>query len=283
MANEFETVEVEVEDGIRSITIDRPEKKNAMNPTLHAEMCEVISNATEDALDPDGETRVLVLTGTGDSFCAGQDLDEFFKAHEDDPWAAQEVGKMSGTWGRGLWEFPAPTIAAVNGWCFGAGVRVLTSCDMAIASDEARFGLSEVNFGHFPAGGSTYVPNSVLQQRDFLYLSLTGKEIDAETAEMMRLVNEAVPDERLDDEVRDIAETIADLDPLAVKYAKDVFKAQDQSHMPYDVAVDYELAKTRELERLQDVDKMTAIEAFNQGRFRPGVESYRSEDVEDLT
>ena len=282
MVEEFDTVTVDSADGITTVTLNRPEKKNAMSPKLHEEMCEVIAAAKRDALDPEGGTRALVLTGAGDSFCAGQDLEETFLDFEDDPWGAKRTTDLAMEWGRALWEFPSPTIAAVNGWVFGAGVRVLCSCDMAIASDKARFGLSEVNWGIFPAGGSTYVPSLVLGRRDLLYLSLSGEDIDAETADKMRLINKVVPHGELEAEVQELAGTISEINPLAVRYAKEAYLNQQQSDMSYDAAIDYELAKVGQLRQLQDAEDLRAVEAFRMGRFRPGLGSYDEEDIEDL-
>lgn len=283
MATEYETVTVEYNDGITEITFDRPERKNALNPTLHREMCEVIHEAKQDARDPEGGTNVVVLTGAGDSFCAGQDLKETFLDYENDPYGAKQVTEMAMEWGRELAHFPSPTIAAVNGYCFGAGVRILCSCDMAIASEEAQFGLSEVNFGIFPAGGSTRVPSRVLDQREFLYLSLSGEDIDADRAYHMHLVNEVVPHADLLDEVAELATTINDLNPLGVRFAKEVYLHELESDMTYDAAIDYELAKIAHLRQLQDQEDMRAIEAFKEKRFRPGFESYDREDIGDRT
>lgn len=282
MSDDYETVEVEYDDGITTVTLNRPENKNAMNPTLHAEMCEVLARAKEDALDPEGGTNVLVITGAGDAFCAGQDLEEFFYDNKDDPWAKRQVSDWAMEWGRALWEFPSPTIGMINGWAVGGGLRVACSTDIAIASDEARFSLSEVNWGIFPAGGSTYVPSSMLLKRDFLYLSLTGEPVDAEKAYDMRLVNEVVPASELQTEVYDLAETINETNPLAVQFAKDAYLKEQQSHMTYDAAIAFELAMSGKLSSLQDAENMRAAKAFKEGRYKPALRAYQQEDIEDI-
>lgn len=283
MSSNYETITAEFgDDGVTRITLDRPEKKNAMNPQLHKEMIDVLAEAKQDALDPEGGTRALKLTGAGDSFCAGEDLDEMFLAYEDDPHGAEQAAEIAMEWGKELLEFPSPTVAAVNGWTFGGGVRVLCSCDLAVAAEDAKLGLSEVNWGIFPGGGSTHAPSRVLSKRDFLYLSLTGQDIDGIEAAEMGLVNEAVPAEDLDDHVEELVQHIADLNPRAVRYAKEVYLHEAENNMTYDAAVDYELAKVTELRQLQNAEDMRAVEAFKDSRFRPGVETYSQQDIEDL-
>ena len=275
----YETVRVERTDGVTTITFDRPEKKNAMNPLLHREMFDVVSAAKEDALDPEGGSNVLVLTGAGDSFCAGQDLEEFFFENRDDPGASERASELAMAWARELLTFPRLTIAAVNGWCIGGGLRICGTCDLAFASERAKFSLSEVNFGKFPAGGTTRVLSRVLAPRDIRYLSLTGEPVDAEEAELMRLVNRTVPHEELYDEVMDLAEVVAEKNQLAIQFGKEVLRTEVEENLSYDHALDYERARSRLLSRMQDAEEMDAIAAFSEGKFRPGVESY---DVEDI-
>lgn len=276
---DYETVTVEGTDGVTTVTFDRPEKKNAMNPLLHEEMFAVVDAAKEDALDPEGGTDVLVLTGAGDSFCAGQDLEEFFFENRDDPEASERASELAMEWARELRTFPRLTIAAVNGWCIGGGLRICGTCDLAIASERAKFGLSEVNFGKFPAGGTTRVLSRLLAPRDFLYLSLTGEPVDAEEAELMRLVNRTVPHDELHDEVMSLAGAVSDKNQLAIRFAKEVYRTEVEENISYDHALDYERARSRLLSRMQSAEEMDAIEAFSEGKFRPGVESYDLEDI----
>ena len=140
---------VEFEDQIAWVTLNRPEKRNCMSPALNDEMVEVL-----DALELDDRCGVLVLTGAGDSFSAGMDLREFFRATDGMPFNKQmRVRRSAANWQwRQLMNFPKPTIAMVNGWCFGGAFTPLVSCDIAIAADEATFGLSEINWGIIPGG-----------------------------------------------------------------------------------------------------------------------------------
>ena len=140
---------VEFEDGIAWVTLNRPEKRNAMSPALNREMLEVL-----DALEIDDRCEVLVLTGAGESFSAGMDIKEYFReVDKATPVGVMRVQRDSMGWQwRRLMFFPKPTIAMVNGWCFGGAFTPLVSCDLAVAADEAIFGLSEINWGIIPAG-----------------------------------------------------------------------------------------------------------------------------------
>ena len=135
-----EFVLVALEDGIAWVMLNRPDKRNAISPALAAEMLGVI-----DELEVDDRCKVLVLTGAGDSFSAGMDLKEYFRAT--DPLSPEErarIFRVNAQWQwRRLRYYAKPTIAMVNGWCFGGAFTPLTSCDLAIAAEDAKFGLSE--------------------------------------------------------------------------------------------------------------------------------------------
>jgi feruloyl-CoA hydratase/lyase len=184
----WKTVKVEFEDGIAWVTLNRPEKRNAMSPALNREMLEVL-----DVLELDERCKVLVLTGAGDSFCAGMDLKEYFR--ETDGSTPIEIGRvkrdsMSWQWRR-LMYFPKPTIAMVNGWCFGGAFTPLVSCDLSIAADEAVFGLSEINWGIIPAGNVTKAVADKMTQSDALYFLMTGENFDGKKAAETRLIRAA--------------------------------------------------------------------------------------------
>ena len=264
----YERLSITKTSGIVTIRINRPEKKNAMDPVMHREM-----GAALGELKSDDSARVLVLTGTGDSFCAGQDLKAFFAESFDDPLRARTISTEAMDWAETLRLFPKPTIVAVNGWCIGGGLRVMGLCDIAIASDRAQFGLSEINFGNFPAGGSMKVAMELLSHRDVLYMALTGDFIDAATAERLRLVYKTVPHGHLMDEVYAIAKKLKEKNPVALMIAKEVFWRDKQ--MSYSDAVEYELAKQAELSYLQKGEWVReGIDRFVKGSYKPAFESY---------
>src|SRR5207248_3771648 len=132
-----ETVKVDVEDQVAWVTLNRPEKKNAMNPQLNADMVDCLTD-----LEHQPDVRVLVLTGAGESWSAGMDLREYFRALDNDPAASSKARWATRTWTHfKLRMFPRPTIAAVNGWCFGGAFTPLIACDFVVAAEEATFGL----------------------------------------------------------------------------------------------------------------------------------------------
>ena len=184
------TVLVEFEDGIAWVSMNRPEKRNCISPTLANEMLGVIN-----ALEADSRCQVLVLTGAGDSFSAGMDLKEFFRDNDHlSPPERAHIYRTNAAWQWRQFRFyPKPTIAMVNGWCFGGAFTPLVSCDLAIAAEEAQFGLSEINWGIIPAGVVTKAVSQVMSQRDCLYYIMTGETFDGRKAASMGLVNEAVP------------------------------------------------------------------------------------------
>jgi enoyl-CoA hydratase len=183
------------DDGVAVLTLDRAEKRNALSIAVRDEASDALDRlATEDRL------RALVVTGAGDAFCAGFDLDEFSK-----PDVADELWASSDRWHRTLLEFPLPTIAAVNGGAYGGGFDLAVMCTLRVASETATFGHPEHAFTqvvyaplHDLVGGSV--------ARD---LVLTGRRIDAEEAFRIGLVSAVVAAERVVDEARAVAARIA--------------------------------------------------------------------------
>ena len=181
---------VEFEDAITWVSMNRPDKRNAMNPVMNREMNEVL-----DALEIDDRCGVLVLTGSGESFSAGMDLKEYFRETDDKPRMVQMRARRDAfSWqGQKLMNFAKPTIAMVNGWCFGGAFTPMASCDLAIAADEATFGVSEINWGILPGGNVTKVLSQLIGRRAALYAIMTGIPFDGKRAAAMGLVNESVP------------------------------------------------------------------------------------------
>lgn len=278
----YDTVELEFDDGITTLRFDRPEKKNAINPAMIEDLSrEVLPRLQEDAADPDGGTDVLVVTGAGDAFCGGMDLEEFFLAHADDSATMARLGRLNKQWFSDLYRFPRVTIAAVNGWCFGGGLGVLCATDLAIAADDATMGLSEVRWGILPAGGATYLPAHTIARRDFLELSLMGREIGGARADEIRLVNRSVPRSELNAVVRSWAEEITALNPTVVSFAKRAYYAEMESGMDFETAWDYEIARNRQLRLITEGEDVKALRAFKDKKFKPGVEPYSEEDIAD--
>ena len=269
----YSTVKVDKEDGITWVTFNRPEKKNAMNPQLNADMVQVMTE-----LEGDPDTRVLALTGAGDAWSAGMDLREYFRELECKPAAQLQARWATRTWNYyKLRMFPRPTIAAVNGWCFGGAFTPLISCDFAIAAEDAAFGLSEVNWGIFPGGLVSRDLALAMGYRDALYYIMTGKTFSAQRAKEMGLVNEVVPRAQLRDAVTALARDLMKLNPTVLRSAKEAFKVC--LDMNYDQANDYLAAKIDQLQ-LRDAEHGRAEgmrQFLDEKRIRPGLQPYERE------
>lgn len=271
---DLKTVLVEIDKGIAWVTLNRPEKRNAMNPRMHEEMVQVLAH-----LELDPTVRVMVLTGAGTSWCGGQDLKEFFRELDDKPvekqralWAAQEW-----RWRR-LWTFPRPTIAMVNGFVFGGAFTQLIACDFAITSEDAIYGLSEINWGIFPGGMVSRALHEVLGYRDAMYYVLTGETFDGRKAAEMRLVTQVVPAADLRAATVALAEKLVDKNPHTLRAAKQVYKTVEG--MEFWQAEEYMQAKAVAL-RATDTERgyTQGITGFiDEKRYRPGFEHYSTRE-----
>jgi feruloyl-CoA hydratase/lyase len=261
-------VDVAVHDAVARVTLDRPRKKNAMSPALHEQMLAALSE-----LEHDEAIKVLVLTGAGDSFCAGMDLEECFLDPFEEPQRFVSQEKVAQDWFRKLKHFPVPTVARVNGWCFGGGVELVGLCDMAVAADTATFGLSEINFGTFPGGGTTWAVAHNLARKDALRYILTGETFDAGEARRIGLINESVPLEKLDEVVDGLVARLVDKHRQVLVAAKEVYEGALQRN--FADGIEWEMAKLYELSYLSRDDWINrALRQFKERRFRPGLESY---------
>jgi feruloyl-CoA hydratase/lyase len=266
------TVLVEITDRIAWVTMNRPEKRNAINPALSFEMLEVF-----EALEADERCGVLVLTGAGEAYSSGMDLREYFRAT--DKLSLDERVKIMRRSAMAQWKllqyYGKPTIAMVNGWCFGGAFNSMVACDLAIAAEEATFGLSEINWGIIPAGSVTKAVASVMGQRDTMYYIMTGETFDGRKATAMGLVNEAVPRADLRARVEKLAKTLLEKNPMALRIAKQA--ARRVRDMPWEDAEDYLFAKLDQL-RFHDAEKgrekgMTQF--LDEKSYRPGLSAYR--------
>jgi trans-feruloyl-CoA hydratase/vanillin synthase len=268
MYDNYETVIVDKQaSGAVWLTLNRPQKKNAMNPVMHREMAQLL-----DDLAYDQDVRVLVITGAGDSFCAGQDLKERFLDLADDPMAAERVQKASLWRSHQLRLFPRPTIAAVTGWCFGGAFTIVASCDIVVTADEARYGLSEINFGKIPGG---YVGKSIMEvmsRRDAFYYSLTGESFDGKRAAEMKLATKSVPLAELHDVVTELANVLAQKNPHVARATKEALS--HVADMSFEQAGAWLKAKSEALDHASGTAWKTGATKFKEGAFKPGQESY---------
>ena len=264
-----DTVTFQVEDRIAWVKYNRPEKRNAQSPELNRRMGHILNE-----LEFDENVGVLVLTGEGDAFCAGMDLDEYFRASE--AVGLKEIRRTQreayGWWQRLRW-YQKPTIAMVNGWCFGGAYGPLFACDIAIAADQARFGLSEINWGILPGGGATKVAQALMPFRKAMYHAMTGENIDGKTAETWGLVTESVPSEQLEKRVIEVANVLLRKNPWALKAAKDAMRRVVD--MTYDNAEDYLVRAQESASFFDDEGRREGLKQFLDDKsFKPGLSSY---------
>jgi 2-(1,2-epoxy-1,2-dihydrophenyl)acetyl-CoA isomerase len=211
----YETIQFEP-GPVARITLSRPDRLNSFTVQMHEEL--------RDALGSLGDARVLVLTGAGRGFCAGQDLDDRAVA----PGQAVDLGEtVTQSWNpliRTLTSLPQPIIARVNGVAAGAGANVAFACDMVVAAKSAKFIQSFSAIGLIPDSGGTWVLPRLLGQARALGLALTGDPLPAEKAAEWGLIWKAVDDEALDGEVGAIADKLASLPPLGLAAIKEMIR-----------------------------------------------------------
>jgi trans-feruloyl-CoA hydratase/vanillin synthase len=268
--NTYETLTIDVEDdGVGILTLNRPDKRNAMSPQLHRDM---VAALEEIRYDP--AVRVLVITGAGPAFCAGMDLKKFFAELGDKPAEFDTIYRMATEWrGRTLRYFPKPTIAMINGFCFGGAFSIVEGCDLAIAAEEATFGLSEINFGAFPGGSVSKSLANLLRPRDALFYALTGRSFDGKVAADIGLVNYAVPLASLRDDVLAVARDISRKNSHAATVTKDAYR--HSLDMGWEASISYTSALGDTLARSQAGTRhetRKGVESFLNGDFRPGLE-----------
>ena len=259
---------VEFDDRIAWVTLNRPEKRNAMSPGLNDEMVKVL-----DALEIDDRCGVLVLTGAGDSFSAGMDLREYFRALDGLPYEQQLAGRRSAwqwQW-KHMMAYCKPTVAMVNGWCFGGAFTPLVACDLAIAADEAVFGVSEINWGIIPGGNVTRSLVATMSLRDAMYYVMTGETFTGKQAAAMRLVNESVPRAGLKERTRELAKVLLGKNPAVLRAAKQAVR--HVVGMAWEDSDEYLMAKGHQARYLDpEQGRSKGMQQFLDDKsFRPGL------------
>ena len=270
-SKKYETVLVEKDNGITWLIMNRPDKRNAMSPQLHIEMDDALA---ELAVDP--ETHVLVLTGAGEAFCAGQDIKLYFRANDDAPAARAKARHASNQWRwQRLSTFPQPTIAMVNGYCFGGGFTQVCACDFAVAADDAVFGLSEVNWGILPGGIVSSNVAQTLNFRDGMYYALTGDTFDGKKAKEIGFVNFSFPKAKLKAETVKLARKLMEKSPAVLRYTKEALRAVRFMNEPQ--ASDYLAAKSDALRVVDKEDSRSqGMKQFLDDKtYRPGFGAFK--------
>ncbi len=196
---------------VRLLRLNRPAVLNA----LSSELMETLSQRLT-ALDQDDSVRVVVLTGDERAFAAGADIQEL----KDNTAISMLASKQITRW-EAIRRFSKPLIAAVSGWALGGGMELVMACDMVIAGDNAQFGQPEIKIGVMPGAGGTQRLTKVVGKARAMELVLTGRTVSAEEAYAMGLVNHVVAREQVVPRALELAQTIADMPPVAVRLAKE--------------------------------------------------------------
>lgn len=269
---EEDTVAYTVEGGIAWVSFNRPEKRNCMSPKLNRQMMHVL-----DELEHRADVGVLVLGGEGTSWSAGMDLKEYFRENEGKGLGAvREAQRESYGWWRRLRWYQKPTIAMVQGWCFGGAYGPLFACDLAFCADEATFGLSEINWGILPGGGATKIGVELMTFRNAMYHAMMGENLTGPQAAAQGLVNESMPLAALKGRVQAVAEVLLQKNPVALKATKDAIRRV--SEMTYDNAEDY-LIRAQEAANSYDNDgRKEGIKQFIDDKtYKPGLGAYNKD------
>lgn len=273
---DLETVKVEREgNGVTWVYMNRPEKLNAMTPVMHREMTQVL-----DELEQDAETSVVVLTGAGRAFCAGQDIQKTFREGRDRQLATGTRPVRDTDWRFDrLYMYGKPTIAMVNGWCCGGAFTQLFSCDFAIAAEDAQLCLSEINWGIIPGGLVTKVVAEGVRYRDALYSLLIAEPFSGSQAAEMGFVNFAVPAAELRAATLSLAEKIMEKNLATYLATKQAFKTVWQ--MDFTQAQEYLRAKSDQLRLIDPIrGREQGMRGFLDDKtYKPGLGPFPKQSV----
>ncbi len=273
--SEEETVAYSVEDSIAWVKFNRPEKRNCMSPKLNRQMKKVL-----EELEFRDDVKVLVLTGEGKAWTAGMDLQEYFRENEAKGMGAVRAAQReSYGWFERLRWYEKPTIAMINGWCFGGGYGPLFGCDIAIAAEDAQFGLSEINWGILPGGGASKVAQELMPFRKAMYHAMMGENLSGKQAEAQGLITEAVPADKLLERVTEIAEVLKKKDGNALRATKLVMRRMVD--MTYDNALDYQIRAQEALNGFGGAEarKEATRQFLDEKIFKPGLGTFDASKV----
>ncbi len=248
----YSTLYTHADGGILTLTMNRPEKRNALNPTMMEELTHALEAAGRDA-----KCEVILLAGAGEAFCAGLDLEHLqtlsAKTMEEHRADSERIARLLRT----LYDTQKPTIAAVNGAAIAGGMGLATICDFTLASPEAKFGYTEVKIGFVPAIVSAFLRGQIgdKHQRDLL---LTGRLIKAQEAFELGLVTQVVPEPELLQEARALAKKLLCNSPAAMQATKRLLSQHAHHHL--DEEIEAAIAAN--------------VEARTTGDFKEGVRSF---------
>jgi methylglutaconyl-CoA hydratase len=224
----YATLLLEFTGEIAKITLNRADKRNAINAPMIAELQKSLDTIEKS------HSRVVIVTGTGTSFCAGMDLEMLAAIAKQSPAENQEDSRRIAKLLRRIWSFPRPMIAAVNGPAFAGGCGIATLCDFTLASPEAKFGYTEVKIGFLPAIVSVFLTRQIgdKRSRDLL---LTGRIVEAAEAKEFGMVTEVVPSEHLMDRAVALANDLIAASPSSLTRAKHLLTSAAAAGVDHDL------------------------------------------------
>jgi trans-feruloyl-CoA hydratase/vanillin synthase len=272
---EEETVSLHIENRIAWVSYNRPEKRNCMSPKLNRQMLRVL-----ESIEFREDVGVVVLTGEGAAFSAGMDLQEYFRDNEALGLGAIRKSQREayGWWDRLRW-FEKPTIGMVQGWAFGGAYGPLHALDIVVASEEARFGLSEINWGILPGGGASKVAQELMPFRKAMYHAMMGENLTGRQAEEQGLVTECVAHDQLRARVIEIAEALLKKDANALRATK--WAMRRMTEMTFDNAMDYLIRAQEGLNGMGGAEarKEATKQFLDDKTFKPGLGTFDTSKI----
>ena len=264
----YPTLHTHTENGILTITMNRPDKRNALNPEMMENLIHAFISAGEDL-----SCRVVMLTGAGSAFCAGLDLDHLATLNAKTPAEHRVDSERIARLLRTLYDMPKPTIAAVNGAAIAGGMGLATICDFTLAVPEAKFGYTEVQIGFVPAIVSAFLRGQIgdKRSRDLL---LTGRLIKAQEAFDLGLITRVVSEQDLMDEAHRLANSLLRNSPAAMQATKRLLSEHAHHHL--DQETESAIAANAEARTTEDFKE--GIRAFLEKR-QPEWPSLRAEKI----
>jgi methylglutaconyl-CoA hydratase len=225
----YSTLLLDRRDAVSTITLNRPDKRNAISAAMIADLQSAL-----DIIEVDHCTRVVIMTGAGKAFCAGMDLEMLAAIAQQSPAENQEDSRRIAHMLRRIWSFPRPMIAAVNGAAYAGGCGIATLCDFTLAAPEAKFGYTEVKIGFLPAIVSVFLTRQIGEKRS-RDLLLTGRILDAQQARELGLVNEVVPSEHLMKRANELALELIAASPSSITRAKALLTSSAAAGIDHDL------------------------------------------------
>jgi trans-feruloyl-CoA hydratase/vanillin synthase len=267
----YEFVNVRIHDGIAWAMLNRPDKRNAMSPALHYDMDDALAR-----LETDDDAKVVVVSGEGGNFSAGQDLKKFFRELEKNPAERKKAAAAANRWRwERLYNYDKPTIAMVHGFCVGGAFMQLLACDFAIAADNATFSLSEVNWGILPGALVSKAVVDTVLPRHALYYACLGEPFDGTEAARIGMINYAVPPDKLEDAVTELAEKLMKKSPAVLRATKQAIRHVRTMDVPQ--AYEYLAAKGQSIKAADKEDSYnTGLRQFlDEKTYKPTYEPFR--------